>query len=143
MHNHKKLIVVLGVVLLAAASPVLAQLAGTWAGEGTGSCSPRPGLVIYPWQNWKGEISEDEDVFEGEWRDEDGNRGSFFGEPAPFSTPESKIYQGYWTWETPDGLYKGGEFKMTFFFLEDVCEGTWNSIWPSGLPCTMWGEKID
>jgi hypothetical protein len=144
MPNLKRVILTaLAVILVVGATPAAAQLVGTWAGEGTGCCSPNPWIVIYPWQNWKGEIPEDEDVFKGEWWDADGNHGSFFGKPAPFSTPESKIYQGYWTWEPSSGIYKGGEFTMTFYFLEGECKGTWNSIWPSGLPCRMWGKKVD
>ncbi|MBN2379645.1 hypothetical protein JXM67_07585 [candidate division WOR-3 bacterium] len=141
---RKSLLIALTVILLAGALPATAQVAGTWAGEGSGSCYPPSGIVIHPWQTWKGEIPNTEQTFTGRWRDEDGNHGSFFGRLAPFSTPETVIYQGYWTLETPAGISKGGEFTMTFYFLEGECKGAWTSIWPSpGLPGKMWGKKVD
>jgi hypothetical protein len=145
MPNLKKIILTgLAVILVVGAAPAAAQVAGTWAGEGTGSCSPPSGILLHPWQNWKGEIPNTEDVFTGEWWDADGNQGSFFGKLAPFSTPDTKIYQGLWTLDDPSGFSCiGGKFTMLFYYLEDECEGTWNSVWPSGLPCKMWGKKVD
>lgn len=145
MPNFKKItLTALAVIFVAGAAPAFAQVAGTWAGEGEGSCSPPSGIVIYPWQNWKGEIPDSEKKFTGEWWDEDGNQGSFFGELAPYATPETVIFQGIWTLDDPSGFSCiGGKFTMNFYFNEDECEGTWNSGWPSGLPCTMWGEKVD
>lgn len=145
MHNRKRILVVLAIILFGVASPAFAQLAGTWVGEGTGNCYPRPGTVIYPWQEWKGEIPNSMDVFFGEWYDSDGNHGSFEGKPVP-SIPEVAVFEGFWTWETPQGVFRGGDFKMTFYFMSSrpYCEGTWTSIWPSpGLPGRMKGEKVN
>jgi hypothetical protein len=146
MSTPKKLLLTgLAVILLLGATPLAAQLAGTWAGTGEGCCCPRPGVVIYPWQEWKGEIPNSQDVFYGEWCDADGNHGRFEGKPIP-SIPEIAVFRGFWTWETPQGIFRGGEFKMIFYFMssEPYCEGTWTSIWPSPCPPgTMKGEKVD
>jgi len=149
MHKTKKTILTaLAVILLLAATPGFAQLAGTWAGTGRGDCYPRPGVVIYPWQEWKGFIPNSEDVFSGEWWDADGNHGTFKGTPVPSPIPEERRFEGKWTWydplsPTPDPVV-GGKFKMTFYFLDGWCEGNWTSIWPStSTACTMKGEKVD
>lgn len=145
---RKVLPIVLAVVLLLAATPAFAQLAGTWAGEGTGSCCPRPGTVIYPWQTWKGFIPDEENVFTGEWYDADGNRGIFKGEIEFSPIPEIAYARGAWYWYDPLGpanrpIY-GGDFKMTFYFLEDECKGEWTTIWPSpSARGTMKGKKVD
>jgi len=84
---RKLLLTALGAAILFGAAPALAQLYGTWAGEGDGYCYPRPGVVIYPWQTWKGVIpdptSTDKMTFKGEWFDEKGNHGTFLGTPVP------------------------------------------------------------
>lgn len=146
MLKSKALMLALAITVLAGAGPLVAQLPGTWAGEGTGYCYPEPGVAIYPWQNWKGEIPFTQDVFKGEWTDADGNQGTFEGKPVP-SIPEIAVFEGFWTWESPDGISRGGEFEMTFYFMSSeppYCEGTWTSIWPSpGLPGTMKGWKVE
>ena len=148
MHNSKKLILAaLAVVLLLGAAPLAAQIAGTWEGTGRGSCYPHPSTVIYPWQTWVGEIPNSEDVFSGEWRDSEGNHGIFKGE-IEWTSVIVAICNGSWYWFDPTGpshepVY-GGDFEMKFYVLEEICEGTWTSIWPSpGMPGTMRGWKID
>ncbi len=149
MHNSKKLILaVLAVILLLGATPAFAQLAGTWEGTGTGCCSPHPGTVIYPWQTWKGEIPNSQDVFIGEWWDADDNHGTFKGEVEFSVIPELAYAEGEWTWYDPTGpsnepVY-GGDFEMTFYILEKRCEGIWTSIWPSpSEQGTMRGRKVE
>jgi hypothetical protein len=154
MRIYKKLILTaLVVVVLLGATPLAAQLYGTWAGTGEGCCYPGPGVVIYPWQTWKGEVYissyQDVPIFEGEWWDADGNHGTFKGKPIP-SIPEIAVFRGEWTWFDPTGTSArpryGGDFEMIFYFMSShpYCEGTWTSIWPSpGLPGTMKGEKVD
>jgi len=145
MSTPKKiLLTALAVILLLGATPLAAQIAGVWEGTGKGAAYPPCHLPIYPWQKWIGEIPNSEDVFFGEWKDTLDNHGRFEGKPAPYSTPDAKVFKGYWTWETPEGIFKGGEFTMTFYFLEGECKGTWTSIWPSpGLPGKMWGRKVE
>jgi hypothetical protein len=139
---RKSMTIAVAVILLAAVLPATAQVAGTWQGNGTGSCSPPSGM-IHPWQYWEGFIGNDELVFEGTWEEEDGSsHGSFSGHLAPFSTPETVIFQGYWTLDSEEFSCIGGNFTMTFYYLEDECNGTWTSVWPAALPCTMWGKKI-
>lgn len=141
---RKLLLVALAATLIIGATPALAQLSGTWAGTGKGAAYPPSGEIIYPWQNWQGEIPNSEDSFSGEWWDADGNHGKFYGKLAPYCTPETIVFKGYWTWETMAGIVKAGEFVMDFYFLEDYCEGTWTSIWPSpGIPGTMKGKKVN
>ncbi|TET23358.1 MAG: hypothetical protein E3J71_03070 [Candidatus Stahlbacteria bacterium] len=147
MHNSKKLILaVLAVILLLGATPAFAQLAGNWEGTGTGYCYPRNNFVIYPWQEWEGEIPLTQDVFTGEWRDSNLSHGTFEGEILWIST-DVAVCNGEWTWYDPTGsddpVY-GGDFEMKFYVYERECTGTWTSIWPSpGLPGTMRGRKID
>jgi len=149
MRIFKKIILsALAAVLLLGASPAFAQLAGVWVGEGTGSCSPRPGVVICPWQNWKGEIPNSQDRFTGEWYDEAGNCGIFKAEVEFSPIPEIAYAEGAWYWFDPTGpahrpVY-GGDFKMTFYFCEGKCEGVWTTIWPSVTPQgTMKGKKVE
>ncbi|TET23355.1 MAG: hypothetical protein E3J71_03055 [Candidatus Stahlbacteria bacterium] len=149
MSNSKKiLIAALAVIFLAGATPIAAQIAGTWEGTGRGCCYPRLSTVIYPWQEWKGEIPNSQDVFTGEWWDADGNHGTFKGAVEFSVIPELAYAEGEWTWYDPTGpshepLY-GGDFEMTFYILEGRCEGTWTSIWPSPSDHgTMRGRKID
>jgi hypothetical protein len=150
MRNSKKLIITaLAVILLLGATPLAAQLAGTWAGTGRGSCCPHPGVTIYPWQEWKGEIPNSEDVFTGEWWDSNGNQGIFKGE-IDWPSITVAVAKGSWYWYDPTGPAKpvyGGDFEMKFYPMASIppyCNGTWTSIWPSpGLPGTMRGRKVD
>jgi len=148
MSNSKKLLIAaLAVIFLIGATPLAAQIAGTWEGTGRGCCYPRLSTVIYPWQEWKGEIPNSQDVFYGEWWDADGNHGTFKGAVEFSVIPELAYAEGEWTWYDPTGpshepLY-GGDFEMTLYILEGICEGTWTSIWPSpGLLGTMRGRKV-
>lgn len=141
--------IALTLVLIAAlgATSAFAQLAGTWAGTGEGCCYPRNNLLIYPWQNWKGEIPNSLNAFEGEWCDADGNYGIFKGTPVP-SIPEIAVFRGEWFWYDPLGTDEpvyGGDFEMIFYFMEKLyCEGTWDTKWPSPCPRgTMEGEKVE
>jgi hypothetical protein len=147
MSNSKKLLLTaLAVVLLLGAAPLAAQIAGTWEGTGRGSCYPYPSTVIYPWQEWKGEIPNSEDAFSGEWWDANDNHGTFEGEILWIST-DVAICNGEWTWYDPTGsddpVY-GGDFEMKFYVYERECTGTWTTIWPSpSEQGTMRGWKVE
>ncbi len=148
MSTPKKILLTgLAVILLLGATPIAAQIAGTWEGTGEGCCCPRLSTVIYPWQNWIGAIPLTQDVFTGEWWDADCNHGIFKGEILWIST-DVAISNGRWYWYDPTGsdpqpVY-GGDFEMKFYVYERECTGTWTSIWPS--PCeqgTMRGWKVE
>ncbi|MBN2379644.1 hypothetical protein JXM67_07580 [candidate division WOR-3 bacterium] len=146
---RKIILAIAALVLLISATPVSAQLAGTWTSEGTGYCYPRNNVIIHPWQTWKGEIPNTMDLFKGDWYDADGNHGIFKGEPVP-SIPEIAVYKGAWYWYDPASPSSrpryGGEFEMTFYFMSShpYCEGTWTTIWPTPYKVgTMKGEKVD
>jgi hypothetical protein len=147
MKGSKALLITLVLVLALGATPAFAQIAGTWEGTGRGSCSPHPGVLIYPWQTWKGEIPSTEDVFSGEWWDSDGNHGIFKGEIDWVSITVA-ICKGRWYWYDPTGpsaepIY-GGDFEMKFYVFEEYCEGIWTSIWPSpSEQGTMRGRKVE
>ncbi|NLI98709.1 hypothetical protein GX441_08645 [bacterium] len=148
MINARRIAIALSVFFALGAASLNAQLSGTWKGSGTGSCIPHPGIVIYPWQEWKGEIPDAEDVFSGEWRDSGGNHGTFKGTPLPSPIPEERRFSGEWTWLDPTvpstQPVVGGKFSMTFYFLEGYCKGTWSSVWPSASARgTMKGERVD
>lgn len=137
--NLKRTLIALAAITLVASTPLAADLWGTWAGTGEGNCYPYPEVVIYPWQTWEGKVytSPDQDapIFEGEWYDEIGNHGTFKGNIYYPPVEEEAIAEGEWTWYDPDGVSTkptiGGKFKMTFYFLEDYCAGSWETIWPS------------
>ncbi|MBN2379643.1 hypothetical protein JXM67_07575 [candidate division WOR-3 bacterium] len=153
MRISKKLVLgIIAAVLLLGATPAFAQLLGTWQGTGRGNCYPHPGVVIYPWSAWNGEvyISPDQDapVFEGEWYDELGNHGTFKGNVLPLGTPDQRFCRGIWTWYDPTGTSDkpvyGGDFEMTFYLEEGACRGTWTTIWISSSERgTMRGRKVD
>jgi hypothetical protein len=145
MSNSKKLIIALAVILALGATPLAAQIAGTWEGTGRGSCYPHPGTVIYPWQNWTGEIPLTQDVFSGEWWDANDNHGIFKGE-IEWTSVIVAICNGSWYWFDPTGTAEpvyGGDFEMKFYVCERTCTGTWTSIWPSPEPGTMKGWKVE
>lgn len=132
---RKVIVSAIALALILGASPALAQVAGTWVGTGDGKAYPHPGVIIHPWQQWKGEIPDAQDVFSGEWSDEDGNYGIFKGSPVP-SIPEVVVFRGEWYWYDPDGFSDqpvlGGDFEMIFHFMDEYwCEGTWTSVWIS------------
>lgn len=138
----------MAVAFLIAATPAMAQLGGTWAGEGEGACSPPVGTIdfpIYAWQTWKGDIPDSEDEFYGEWYDEDGNYGNFKARMT-FSTPEEVACFGKWTWfdtsVRPPREYLMGTFWMRFHKEALTCFGEWESEY-SGESGTMTGEKVN
>lgn len=149
----KKTLILITVLSVLGASPLAAQLYGTWAGTGTGNAYPHPGVVIYPWSVWEGEvyISPDQDapIFEGKWYDELGNYGIFKGNVLPISpSSDQEICLGEWFWYDPAGTSDepvyGGDFKMTFWLEEGSCNGSWTTIWISSSDKgTMRGRKID
>ncbi len=150
--NLRKALFALAAISLLAASPLAADLWGTWAGTGNGNCYPPPGSVIYPWQQWKGDVytidSQDAPIFEGVWSDKLGNHGTFKGNIYFPPIEEQAIAEGEWTWYDPLGPSAepivGGKFKMTFSFLEDYCKGTWTTIWiSSSAKGTMEGKDQD
>lgn len=147
MKNSKALLVALLLVLALGATTASAQIAGTWKGTGTGDAYPYSSVVIHPWQSWKGEIPNSQDVFTGDWYDADGNHGTFRGTPVP-SIPEVVVFKGSWYWFDPASPSSrpryGGDFEMTFHFMEGYyCEGIWTTIWPSSSDQgTMRGRKV-
>jgi hypothetical protein len=156
MRNLKKtMLVIAATCILLGATPAFAQLLGAWEGDGLGSCVPHPGMTIYPWSVWTGEVFEspDEDIvlFEGKWEDELGYHGIFKGRMLPFGTPTQSFFRGQWFWYDPtinttEPVF-GGKFNMTFTITETdppTCNGTWTTIWPSpGIVGTMEGYKVD
>lgn len=153
--SNKLVLGVLAAALLLGATPAFAQLLGTWEGTGLGNCYPYPGVAIYPWSIWKGEVyqSPDEDIilFEGEWYDELGNKGIFKGKILPFATPGKRYFKGKWFWYDPAGVSAepvyGGDFEMTFYLAATdppYCKGEWKTHWPSMTAVgTMKGKKVD
>jgi len=147
MSTPKKILLTgLAVILLLGATPIAAQIAGVWEGTGKGAAYPPCHLPIYPWQKWIGEIPLTQDVFTGEWRDSDCNRGTFKSEIFWVSINVA-IARGSWYWFNPTGSSQqpiyGGDFEMKFYAFERECTGTWTSIWPSpGPPGTMRGRKV-
>jgi hypothetical protein len=149
---RKVLIAVFIAAIALAAAPLSAQLYGTWAGQGSGVCYPRPDTPIYPWQNWKGKVYtspyQDAPVFEGTWSDDSGNYGTFRGSVYFPPIEEQAIADGEWTWFDPlsmrPGPTPGGKFTMNFAILAGNCNGNWFTEWPSpGEVGTMKGEKVD
>ncbi|NLI98699.1 hypothetical protein GX441_08595 [bacterium] len=144
---RKILIAAIAVALILAASPAMAQLAGVWEGTGKGNCYPRNSTVIYPWQQWKGEIPATQTTFSGTWNDSLGNHGTFKGKIEFSPIPELAKAKGSWYWFDPLGpstqpVY-GGDFVMDFWFTMNRCNGNWTTIWPStSAEGTMKGWKV-
>jgi len=147
---RKGILAALAVVLvLGAVVPVFAELNGTWAGEGEGVCYPPfPTPYVYPiyaWQNWKGEV-EDNEVFYGKWEDDAGNYGRFKGEIILWSLTTAYC-KGEWTWINPfvdpPQEITMGKFEMSFNYIEEICKGEWYCAHsPSVRPGRMKGERI-
>jgi hypothetical protein len=155
MNKTKKIaIIAVAVVMLAAALPVQADLYGKWAGTGKGYCFPNNSYssIIYPWNVWEGEVyispEQEAPIFEGVWVDELGNHGIFKGNVHFPPIEEIAVAEGAWYWFDPTGpanvpVY-GGDFEMTFHFLEDYCKGIWTTHWPSPSEVgTMEGKYQD
>ena len=136
-------LLLVAVPLICLAAGPLCPIVGTWAGEGSGSAYP-PGTIIYPWQYWNGEVTDDGKTFHGEWNDETGNFGKFKGKIFWISL-DTAVATGAWTWIHPSSVSKkAGDFKMTFKAYEKVCKGEWTTIYLSTSPKGyMWGEKVD
>lgn len=124
---------------------IIPVLSGTWAGEGKGSCHP-PGDTIYPWQLWKGEVTNDGKAFYGKWMDEEGHYGKFKGE-IEYISFTTAICKGVWTWDNNPGgisLKPDGKFEMTFAIFHKECKGKWTSKYLSTSKYGyMWGKKVD
>jgi hypothetical protein len=147
MKTLKTITIALVLLMAVAATPAFGQLAGVWQGTGQGNAYPRNSTVIYPWQNWKGEIPNSQDVFSGTWYDALGNHGTFKGKIKFSPIPELAVAKGSWYWFDPLGpanvpVY-GGDFNMDFWFTMGTCNGTWTTIWPSTGPVgSMTGEYV-
>ncbi|MBN2379651.1 hypothetical protein JXM67_07615 [candidate division WOR-3 bacterium] len=126
--NAKNLTIAVAAVLILAGTPALAIIDGDWEGKGYGKCeNPITGDAMYPWQYWKGTISNTTD-FVGEWYDDKGNKGYFTAE---------KIFEGNWVcefngrWYVQDeesGIDKYmGYFVMNFHKFKYDCKGEWVS----------------
>lgn len=149
MKTPKALMVALAAILVIGATPALAQLAGTWKGEGDGACSPPPigpiDFPIYAWQNWKGDIPDSENEFYGDWYDEAGHYGNFKGK-ITLGTPTEVVCLGTWTWfdtsVDPPKEYVMGRFWMKFHKEKLTCIGEWSTSY-SDEGGTMKGEKVE
>ena len=147
MHNSKKLLIAaLAVILLIGATPLFADLEGTWEGNGEGSCETPTGIIIYPWETWNGDVLNG--AFDGNWEDPDGNHGTFHGGITSFFTTVPPSYtfagcEGTWTWIDPSGLepIELGSFWMTFNVDLDICWGEWLP-YTNAQGGTMWGWRI-
>ena len=134
-------------IMVIGAVPLSAQVAGNWAGTGTGNCYPRNNTVIYPWHKWEGQIPNSQDVFSGTWSDALGNNGIFKGKVEFTPIPELARAKGSWYWFDPlspsNVPVYGGDFEMDFWFTMNKCNGTWTTIWPSSSAVgTMKGERV-
>lgn len=144
MRSTKK-IVFLGAVLfmLLGTLPLHAQYGGRWYGTGTGSATaplptPYP-VIMYPWQEWLGDIDDGE--FFGAWMDSLDNYGNFRGKII-LSTPTTSLCKGVWRWSGPSGEIKMGPFEILFNYETKTCEGKW-STYNNGDSGTIKGERIE
>jgi len=149
MSNSKKLLIAaFAVIFLIGATPLFAELDGIWEGYGEGSCYAPDGTLIYPWQNWIGDVLNG--TFEGVWEDSDGNYGDFHGGIISFYIsvePPSHTFahcEGTWTWVSSEGTIpiEMGPFSMEFNLDLETCDGEWWSYSGPGLGGHMWGERI-
>lgn len=147
---RKILLTALAAILVLAAVPLTAQVAGTWKGEGDGVCSPPPfwptDIPIYAWQSWIGEIPDSENSFEGEWHDETGKFGHFYGQIL-LETPTEVCCKGEWTWvygpdTDPPQEYTMGPFWMKFHKINLTCYGEWSTSY-SNEGGKMEGGMVD
>ncbi len=147
---RKILLTAFAAILVLAAVPLTAQVAGSWQGEGEGVCSPPPfwptDIPIYAWQKWSGDIPDSEDSFKGEWHDETGKFGYFSGQLIASSITE--VYcEGTWTWVynpdvDPPQEYVMGPFSMWFHKTKLTCHGKWSTNY-SNEGGKMWGAMVD
>jgi hypothetical protein len=142
MRNLKRIVIAMAVIFLVGATPALAELDGTWAGEGEGWCCAPDGSIIYAWQTWIGEVAKG--AFKGHWEDSDGNGGTFEG-GIIYLNEYTAYCKGKWTWISPDGATPivMGPFDMLLHYLDEdeTCGGTWTTP-DAAVLGTMWGERI-
>jgi hypothetical protein len=148
---RKIVLAVVAASMLFAATPLLAQPSGTWAGTGEGWCPypvPYPAEYMKPWQNWKGFV-ENDDVFYGKWWDAGNNSGTFNGTVTIISGTEA-YSEGEWYWidyrfDPPLSHYMG-TFSMKFKYPlagMPYCYGEWQGYVPSGIHTgTMKGKPV-
>ncbi len=132
MHKVKKLLLaMLAVVMLLGATPLFAELEGTWAGEGRGFFIYPAGIpsdTVYVFQRWEGVVRNGE--FRGEWSDADGHSGKFRGRIILMSLTEAYC-EGEWLWidtsVDPPVIRARGPFNMTFYYRDEdeTCSGNW------------------
>ncbi len=140
--NTRKLFIAVAALCVIGASPLLADLDGTWAGTGSGICSSPPWAhseyQIYGWQNWKGHV-ENKTSFQGEWSDKYSHSGPFVGFISEINDEEGYAYcEGEW------GLSAGymGTFSMYFYYEEGICFGEWQTYYNGGHG-TMHGDWME
>lgn len=140
--NRKRFLIILAALCVLAASPLLADLDGTWAGTGSGWCQSPPwspsDFVVYGWQHWKGHI-DNETSFQGEWSDKYNHSGPIVGYIVDINEEEEYAYcEGEW------GLSGGymGTFSMYFYYKDGFCTGEWGTYYEGGSG-TMQGDWIE
>jgi hypothetical protein len=146
MMTRKIILIALVSIMLAGATPALAQLAGTWTGSGTGTCTPPsppfPAAVLQPWFNWIGTIPATLTSFTGTWTDGPHN-GTFYSTSITIISSDIAIVNGRWTWYiTPTTKVDIGNFQITFYCSNRVCNGSWASPYPTVPPRTIQGHHI-
>jgi hypothetical protein len=132
MSNSKKLLIAaLAVILAVGATPLFAELEGTWAGDGRGFIVDPSGIpsdTVYVWQHWEGTVRDGD--FWGEWSDADGHHGKFKGGIILMSITEAYC-EGEWLWiddsVEPPVIRLRGSFDMIFRYRDDdeTCSGNW------------------
>jgi hypothetical protein len=141
MKPTKKLLLAAVVISIICFTPVSAQLAGDWIGNGSGSCDFY-GTTLLPWQNWAGHIPASEDKFYGQWWDGLGNVGTFYDTNIIPISSDIVIIEGRWFLLVESGKKYVGTFKMTFYTHNRVCEGEWDTSHPKVPPTTIQGHVI-
>jgi hypothetical protein len=129
-------IVVAGLVL--AATPAFAVLDGVWQGSGDGKCIISSSMVIYPWENWKGNVQNG--LFLGEWSDSKGNHGEFKGALVSIGLTTAR-FEGEWYWIDGTKYNLMGNFIMNFNFVKETCKGEWQR-YLSSEHGSMKGKRI-
>ncbi|NLI98705.1 hypothetical protein GX441_08625 [bacterium] len=143
---RKLILAAITVLVLAAATPALAQLAGNWDGVGTGTCTPPsppfPPAVLQPWSSWTGVIPPTEDSFTGTWTD-GAHNGRFYHTSITIISSDIAIIDGKWTWRiTPTKEATMGTFHIIFYCHNRVCSGSWASPHPTVPPRTIQGDAL-
>lgn len=144
---RKLLLSALAAMLIIGATPAFAQIAGPWEGTGTGICQPpfpSPSKAMGPWRVWTGEIPDDESTFSGDWHDDWGFHGTFYGENIA-GTPDEAIFTGTWTVidDNSGDIYEMGTFYMHFPYAGKACHGEWWIYTAAAPRGTMTGWRTD